>query len=141
MSTPRPGEITDDKTTGAATEDASTQRAAIDPQTLTNQQEDLETARELGSDHDRKENPTARTEDHTIAEDLTASAKGFAPFRLWANQRIRGAAGRVEIVYANIRHDVTEITPDGELRIVAGEHVRLIPFDQRVIEGILEQIL
>ena len=89
-------------------------------------------------------NPISQTPPAAGAEpdQMTAteeSVTGFAPFRLWLNQRLQ--ARPVTLRYAELDHNVAEITNDGRLRLTYGAEARLIPFDSRYIQAILEQTL
>jgi len=84
-------------------------------------------------------NEPGLTEDKKSEDDQ--SVTGFGPLRMWMNQRIRRADGRVVLQYADNYHSVTEITPDGQIRLQRGEAFNLVPLDERFIQKLFGQLL
>jgi hypothetical protein len=66
---------------------------------------------------------------------------GFAPFRLWVNTRIRQRTRPPVMSYGGELYSVTELTPEGQLRLEIDERAVNVGFDERFIPKFLEQIL
>lgn len=69
------------------------------------------------------------------------SVSGFESFRSWANNRIQRKVAGPQLQHGELTYIVTELTPDGKLRLERGEQIVLVQFDDTYIPSLLEQLL
>lgn len=66
---------------------------------------------------------------------------GFGGMRHWLNHRLRQRPGGVTLLYAGHEQTVTEITPDGHIRIEFEGAFNLVTLDERFIPKLLKQLV
>lgn len=103
---------------------------------------DQENIDNKGNMENDKARAAGHTADHAIAGgDETATVTGFTSFRSWVNRRIRALPAGAYLSYAGFNQKISELTVDGQLRLEYAGSFTMIPFDERYIPALLEQLL
>lgn len=89
---------------------------------------------------------TAETANSTLSSSSATDVKepdsdtAFAPFRLYVNRRLRERSVVLKHDNETLRN-VTELTPEGKLRLQVDEGAALVSFDDTNIAEVMKQII
>jgi len=116
-------------------------RSETESEKPTGELERVDEGNKTDETHDKARAAGASTGIVETAETNSAPlAGGFEPFRLYANRALRRNPAAMKINHMDREQTLTEITPDGQLRLELDGAATLIPFDDRVIPTVLEQL-